>query len=48
MISKTNSSEYIGLPTLIQLNNISLNELYFFIDGNSQYADLMECNKIKK
>ncbi len=42
IISKNINNEYVGLPTLIILDNVSLNELYFFIDGSGQYAELIE------
>jgi hypothetical protein len=43
MISKTINNDYVGLPTLIILDTVSLNEFYFFIDGSGQYAELVEC-----
>jgi len=41
-------SEYIGLPTLIPLEFGIMNEIYFAIDNEGYYADLIECNKNNK
>jgi len=42
IISKT-KCEYVGLPTLIPVDFGIMNEVYFTLENEGSYADLIEC-----
>lgn len=37
--------DYVGLPTLISIEFGIMNEIYFSIDNEGTYADLIECKQ---